>query len=143
MRDIVYDGYVNGRTTTDMVKDIRRVYGVSRYRARFIARDQIAKLNGEIQRAQQKDAGIREYIWSSSEDERVRNCHRVLNGNKFSWDDPPEMWYETKKGIVYTGRHCHPGQDFQCRCAGRPVFSMETLNLPVDEDVLQMPVRIT
>ena len=134
MRDIVYDGYVNGRTTTDMMKDIRRVYAVNRRRAMFIARDQIAKLNGEIQRAQQTDAGIKEYIWSTVEDERVRKSHRELNGRKFSWNNPPEN---------SDGRRCHPGQDFNCRCIGRPVFSRDRLNLPVDEDALKMSVTIT
>lgn len=143
MRDIVYDGYVSGKSTTDMVKEIRRVYSVDKRRAQFIAIDQIAKLNAAVQRAQQMDAGIEEYIWSTVEDERVRNCHKALNGTKHSWNDPPEMWYATKKGIVYTGRHCHPGQDFRCRCIGRPVFRRETLDLPVDEDALRMSVSIT
>ena len=143
MRDIVYDGFVSGKSTSEMMKDIRRVYGVNKRRAQFIAIDQIAKLNARIQRAQQQDAGIQEYIWSTVQDERVRNCHRALNGNKYSWDAPPEMWYTTKKGVVYTGRRCHPGEDFRCRCIGRPVFSRETLNLPVDEDALRMSVTIT
>ena len=133
MRDIVYDGYVYGRTTTEMMREIRRVYSVSKRRALFIARDQIAKLNGDIQRAQQQEAGIHEYIWSTVEDERVRKSHRELNGKKFSWDDPPES---------SDGRRCHPGQDFNCRCIGRPVFDRETLNLPVDEDAIRMTVTI-
>lgn len=133
MRDIVYEGYVSGKTMTAMMKDIRRVYGVSKRRALFIARDQIAKLNGRIQRAQQMDAGISEYIWSTSEDERVRKSHRELNGKKFSWDDPPEN---------SDGRKCHPGQDFQCRCIGRPVFKRDTLNLPIDEDALKMKITV-
>ena len=133
MRDIVYDGYVSGKTTTDMMKDIRRVYRVSKRRALFIARDQIAKLNGAIQRAQQMDAGIKEYIWSTVRDERVRKSHRELNGKKFSWDEPPEN---------SDGRKCHPGQDFRCRCIGRPVFERESLNLPVDEDALKMTVTV-
>ena len=133
MRDIVYDGFVNGKTTTEMMKDIRRVYGVNKRRAMFIARDQIAKLNGEIQRAQQMDAGIREYIWSTVEDERVRKSHRELNGKKFSWDEPPKN---------SDGRCCHPGQDFNCRCIGRPVFARDALNLPIDEDALKMVVSI-
>ena len=142
MRDIVYDGYVSGKSTTEMVREIRRVYSVDRRRAQFIAVDQIAKLNAAIQKAQQQDAGIEKYIWTTVEDERVRNCHRSLNGKQFSWDEPPEMWYETKRGIVYTGRHCHPGQDFRCRCIGRPVFNRETLDLPVDEDALRMTVTV-
>ena len=33
------------------------------------------------------------------------------------------------------GRSCHPGEDYQCRCIGRPVFNKNTLNLPVDDSV--------
>ena len=71
------------------MKEIRKVYGSSRRRAELIARDQTAKLNGQIQRAQQLDAGVTEYIWSTSGDERVRRSHRELNGRKFSWNDAP------------------------------------------------------
>ena len=130
MKDIVYDGFTNGKTTTRMVKEIQRAYGISRRRAELIARDQTAKLNGQIQKAQQQDAGITEYIWSDCGDERVRRSHRELNGKKFSWDDPPEN---------SDGRKCHPGQDFQCRCIGRPVFN-RNINLPVADDE---PAQIT
>ena len=126
MKDIVLEGFNRGRRTTDIAKDIQLAYGVSRKKARFIARDQTAKLNGQIQRAQQMDAGIMEYIWSDCGDERVRRSHRRLNGQKFSWEgEGPE---------TDNGRHCHPGQDFNCRCIGRPVFNRNTLNLPVKED---------
>lgn len=126
MRDIVNEGYNKGKTTTRMTRDIQAVYGVSKRRARFIARDQVAKLNGQIQKAQQEDAGITEYIWSSSGDERVRDSHRHLNGNKYQWADPPEN---------SDGRKCHPGQDYGCRCVGRPVFNQSTINLPLDDSV--------
>ena len=147
MRDIVYDGYVNGRTTTQMTKDIQRVYSVDKRRARFIARDQVAKLNSQITQAQQRDAGVEEYVWSTVEDERVRYCHRELNGQTFRWDEPPEMWTPIMKnkmvvGRAYTGRHCHPGEDFQCRCVAIPVFKREGMNLPVDEDALTMTITV-
>lgn len=132
MKDIVYDGFTNGKTTTRMVKEIQIVYGVSRRRAELIARDQTAKLNGHIQKAQQQDAGITEYIWSTTGDERVRRSHQELNGKKFSWDDPPEN---------SDGRKCHPGQDFQCRCIGRPVFN-RNINLPVaDNEPAQITIK--
>lgn len=124
MKDIVYEGYANGKTTTRMVEEIRRAYGMSRRRAELIARDQTAKLNGQIQKAQQQDAGITEYIWSTTGDERVRRSHQELNGKKFSWNDPPEN---------SDGRKCHPGQDYQCRCIGRPVFNLN-INLPTVDD---------
>ena len=134
MKDIVYDGFTNGRTTTQMIRDIQRVYGVSRRRARLIARDQTAKLNGQIQRAQQMDAGITEYIWMTTGDERVRSSHRKLNGKKFSWNDPPVV-------DERTGRRCHPGEDYQCRCIGRPVFKLETIDLPMEEEDPKITVK--
>ncbi len=124
MRDIVYDGFTQGKTTTRMVKEIKTVYGVSRRKAELIARDQTAKLNGQIQRAQQLDAGITEYEWRDCRDERVRKRHRELNGKRFSWYDPPVV-------DVKTGRKCHPGQDYQCRCRGKPIFDRNTITLPV------------
>ena len=126
MKDIVYDGFANGKTPTRMTKDIMRAYGVSKRRAQFIARDQIAKLNGQIQQAQQQDAGITEYVWSTCGDERVRESHRALNGKTFSWNEPP---------MNSDGRACHPGYDYGCRCIGRPVFKKEDLNLPVDDNM--------
>lgn len=126
MREIVYNGYISGKTTTRMLKEIQRAYKVSLKHARLIARDQTAKLNGQIQRHQQIDAGITEYIWCTCGDERVRESHRALNGKKFSWDNPP---------LNSDGRACHPGEDYQCRCTGRPVFNNSNLNLPIDDSV--------
>lgn len=126
MRNIVYDGFTDGKTTARITKDILAAYDIGKRHAEFIARDQTAKLNGQIQRAQQKDAGINQYIWSTVEDERVRQSHRELDGKKFSWDDAP---------VNSDGRKCHPGEDYGCRCIGRPVFDLGTLNLPVEEGV--------
>ena len=124
MQEIVYDGFTHGKTTTQMVKEIQRAYGVSRRRAELIARDQTAKLNSQIQQAQQMDAGITEYIWYTCMDARVRDRHQELHGKKFRWDDPPVVDEKS-------GRRCHPGQDYQCRCIARPVFNRSTLNFPI------------
>ena len=122
MRDIVLDGYRNGKTTTNIVKEILREYSMTRRHAQLIARDQIAKLNGEIAKKQQQDAGVEEYEWSDSRDERVRTRHHDLNGKRFRWDDPPVV-------DERTGRRCHPGGDYQCRCVALPVFDIDTLDL--------------
>lgn len=127
MKSIVEDGYKQGKSTTRMIKQIQNAYGTSKRHASLIARDQVAKLNSNIQKAQQQDAGITEYIWYTSGDSRVRNSHKRLNGKKFKWSDPPIV--DTK-----TGRRCHPGEDYQCRCIARPVFSKD-VNLPVDPKV--------
>ncbi len=82
---------------------------VSESRAELIARDQTLKLNGEINKARQTRAGVSEYVWSTSGDERVRPEHAALDGRTFSWDDP-------------VGGEAPPGTAFQCRCVAIPVI---------------------
>lgn len=132
MRDIILKGFARGETITSITKAIQEQYKLSRNKAKSLARDQLATLNSQITKLQQKDAGCTKYKWSTSRDSRVRDCHRELNGKIFSWDDPPEMWYETKKrGKVYTGRRCHPGEDYLCRCIAIPVFDYDTVDVPI------------
>lgn len=135
MNNIILEGYVKGKSTRNIQKDIQDRYNVNRGKARMLARDQVSSLNAQITQKQQKDAGCDRYRWSTSKDSRVRDCHAELDGKIISWDDPPEMWYETKSmGIVYTGRYCHPGEDYCCRCVAIPVFDIDTLNIPLAGD---------
>ncbi len=123
MQNIVLDGFRNGESTKSIIQKIQKVYGDSKSHARLIARDQIAKLNGELSKKQQEDAGVEEYEWSDSGDGRVRYSHKHLNGKRCKWSDPPIV-------DAKTGRRCHPGQDYQCRCVGLPVFDIDTIDLP-------------
>ncbi len=122
MKELVYDNYMEGKTATDIIKEIQKQYGMDKRHAMLIARDQTAKLNAAITQHQQEEAGIERYTWSTSGDKRVRDSHRKLDGRSFRWDDPPE----TEKG-----RKCHPGQDYQCRCCAIPIMDITTLDLPV------------
>ncbi|WP_313579941.1 phage head morphogenesis protein, partial [Lacrimispora sp.] len=131
MKEIVLEGYKNGRTTTSMMKQMQREYGISKSRSRLIARDQMAKLNGQIAKAQQQDAGIEEYIWWCVYDDRSRQTHKDLHKEPCRWDDPPE---------VAPGRYCHPGEDYQCRCIARPVFN-RNLSLPVADSDVKVTIR--
>lgn len=131
LKQKVYEDYMDGKPTTSIVKEMQKQYGMSKSHANLIARDQTAKLNSTITKAQHADAGIKKYKWSSCRDQRVRDCHKELNGKIFSWNAPPEMYYVTKKGVKrYTGRKCHPGEDYQCRCCAIPVFDLEELDIP-------------
>ena len=127
MEDIVINGFKGGSTVKSIMQDIQHTYGVSQSKARFLARDQMAKLNADISQQQQTDAGVEEYIWSSSGDGRVRDRHKELDGKKFKWSEPPIV---DKK----TGRRAHPGQDYQCRCVALPVFDIDTLDLPMSQE---------
>lgn len=121
MKDIVREGFLTGKRTKDITKEIQDTYHRTKRHAQLLARDQTAKLNGQLTEAQQRDAGVSEYVWSTCGDSRVRKSHHKLHGKRYSWNDPPE---------VTPGRHLHPGQDYQCRCRALPVFNLEGVELP-------------
>lgn len=97
-----------------IVEQLEQDYEITKRRADTIARDQTSKLNASFNEARQTQLGIRKYIWSTSQDERVRDSHADNEGKTFSWDDPPEE----------TG---HPGHDVNCRCVAIAVFELDEL----------------
>lgn len=126
MKNIVLEGYLEGKPSKTVIKEIQNSYSVDKRKACFIARDQLAKLNSNITQHQHRDAGVSKYRWSTSMDSRVREGHKSLNGKEFSWDEPPIV---DKKG-----RRCHPGEDYECRCVAIPVFDLDTIDLPILPD---------
>ena len=101
-------GFRAGLRHEEVAKEIRRETGVVKKRAKLIARDQIASINGELSRSRQTANGIRRFVWRTSGDERVRDEHQALEGQVFSWETgSPEGF---------------PGQPVNCRCYAEPVF---------------------
>ena len=133
MTNIINNGFYSGSSNTSIAKQIQEAYGIERRHAQFIARDQMAKLNGEITRQQQEDAGVKEYIWSDSGDVRVRDSHKIMHNKRCKWSDPTVYYDEHAKAWVDRTSEMvklHPMQDYQCRCCALPVFDLPGLNLP-------------
>ncbi|WP_033471127.1 minor capsid protein [Bordetella bronchiseptica] len=108
-----------GLLPREVAKQIEEEYDVTRRRARFIARDQTAKVNGELTKQRQIDAGYEFFSWMESDDERVRASHRKIaqadvgyGKGVYRWDDLPTN---------ERGEKIQPGSDYQCRCGSRPV----------------------
>ena len=102
-------GLQQGLRFTDIAKGIQESYGITHRRAKLIARDQTTKLNASLTKLRQQEVGVEEYIWQTSDDERVRPTHRANDGKTFQWSSPPPI----------TG---HPGNDINCRCVARPIL---------------------
>jgi SPP1 gp7 family putative phage head morphogenesis protein len=107
--EVVERGLQEGSRFTTVATEISKTFGIDARRARTIARDQTAKLNASLTRLRQEEIGVEEYVWKSSNDERVRPTHRANAGKTFRWDTPPPI----------TG---HPGHDVNCRCIASPVL---------------------
>jgi SPP1 gp7 family putative phage head morphogenesis protein len=102
------------KTVETLRRQIETRLDVVRSKADLLARDQVLKLNANITKERQTAAGITEYVWTTSNDERVREAHAELDGETFSWDDPPVT--------NDAGDRNHPGEDYQCRCIAFPVL---------------------
>lgn len=104
-----------GARVQTLARRIQAATGTGAGHARLLARDQTLKLYGQIQQARHQSAGVTEYVWRSSRDERVRLTHKALDGTRHRYADPPIV--DPK-----TGRRAHPGDDYQCRCTADPVL---------------------
>lgn len=89
-------------------------FGVASWDAERIARDQVGKFYGDLNRVRQTDLGIERFVWRTMEDNRVREEHEKLDGQTYEWADPPD------EGT--------PGEPVMCRCYAEPV--LEDLAVP-------------
>ena len=110
----VQTGMRAGVLPRSIAKELVEKFGVAERRAKFIARDQAAKVNGEITKQRQLDAGFEFFFWLDADDSRVRHRHRqIANADVgygkgvYRWDDLP---------LSDEGTPIQPGQDYRCRC---------------------------
>ena len=112
-----------GRRPSAIVAQLADQYGITERRAKMIARDQTAKVNGDLNRHRQVAAGFPYFEWDDSDDERVRPRHHEIatkvtayGRGIYRWDNPP---------LSDKGEPIIPGVDYNCRCVGRGVTQEE------------------
>lgn len=115
LRQRVQDAVGQGMRAEKLKQVLKVEYGIAANKAKFIARQETSLFTAQYRQIRYEDAGINEYQWSTSHDERVREDHKLLNGMIFRWDDPPI----TNR---ITGNKNNPGEDWGCRCVALPVI---------------------
>jgi len=133
IREIITRGVKQGKRHETIAQEIlngtdlqKGVFRKTKTRAKLIARDQVNKLNGQLQQLRQTDIGITRYIWQTSRDERVRSSHRAMDTRSCVWHNSSvyigsDNKHHSRSGIG--GVESHPGQPIQCRCNASPDFS--------------------
>lgn len=107
--EIVEDATVSGSRWETVAKRLTHAGLVTESRAALIARDQVGKLFGDINKQRQVNLGVTRYVWRTVRDNRVREEHEALDGDSIAWDSPPAEG--------------HPGDAVNCRCYADPDFS--------------------
>lgn len=112
---LVTDAINRGLTTEALQRQIQDTIGEPgsgvTWQAERIARDQVLSFNAEIRETRQRALGVREFVWRTSQDQRVRESHAELDGETFSYDDPP----------IVDGEPTLPGEAILCRCTAEAV----------------------
>ena len=113
---------LGGRSRQELRTFIMEQLDANMTRARFIARQETALLTVEYKKIQYTNAGVNKYQWVTVGDHLVRGYdpkdkadHKSLDGNEYSWDSPPSASHFS------TGKECHPGEDYNCRCQAKPI----------------------
>lgn len=108
-----------GNGLQDLVPALSKYEGQTHRRARNIALDQTRKAYNTINKARMQSSGFKRYEWLHSGGSNEPRPHHVeMNGNIYSFDDPPVI-------DPRTGERGIPGQAPFCRCTMRPIFDFE------------------
>ena len=112
-QELAYKSVMSGERAEDLADIIRKYYDISKTKARFIGSQENRLLTSSYRRAKYEDVGIDKFEWSTSDDVRVRDAHRMLDGKIFTYKD----------GAInpITGERIWCGSEFGCRCIDIPI----------------------
>jgi SPP1 gp7 family putative phage head morphogenesis protein len=113
----IHQAMAQGQRHESLIAGLQQRYGVTENRAKLIARDQVLKFNGSLNKLRQTKAGVTKFIWRTVEDERVRGAHDAFDGNTYDWNDPP--------GDGSPEEGTFPGTAINCRCWAQPIIEGE------------------
>lgn len=109
LREMVQKEVLGGKRAESIAKIVEKNYGVGKRKAQFLARQEAGLFMSHFKEIRYRDIGSTKYRWSTSNDERVRHDHAVLDNTIQLWSNPPIT-------NLKTGARNHPQQDFGCRC---------------------------
>lgn len=120
MRNTVGKLAIEGKSIKTIEDYLIKEFGSSQKKARFLARNESAIASTSYLAAKYKAEGFTHYKWITNIDGRERPLHHDLNGQIFSFDNPPIIDERTgEKGL--------PSQTYNCRCTLAPIANKEWL----------------
>lgn len=114
----VFLNNVNNFDQEAIFKQVETIDGISKRRAKTIARDQVQKAIGEYHATREQALGFEYYMWQTSKDEKVstgKGGHRQLEGRLYRYDTPTAV-------IDSYGNLGVPSQRVNCRCRRKAVI---------------------
>ena len=106
-----------GDSLATLFKQVKKDTGLKLKNGDLIARNELKAFNSELSKKRAENVGITKAIWRTAEDERVRSCHRFLEGKEFT----------VGKGLKCPdGRGpIEPGEEINCRCVAEYIVEFD------------------
>jgi hypothetical protein len=105
-----------------------RIPQLAESRVRLIARTETAKAETAFTQARAENLGLRYFQWATSEDQRVRRSHRLMDKVLVAWNDLPAP--EQLAGEKSTLGHYPAGGAQNCRCVSLPLVRLDEVAWP-------------
>ena len=117
-----------GRRASEIAQEITRLFPEkTKARAELIARTEVSKASTALTQTRSEMLGLGWYVWRTSEDQRVRDSHELMEGVVVAWRNPPSpeaLNHERNYGYY------HAGNTFNCRCYPEPLVEVEAIRWP-------------
>jgi SPP1 gp7 family putative phage head morphogenesis protein len=118
-----------GKRPAELERELRKIAPhLANSRIEMIARTSISGAETDMTRARAERIGVEWGVWETSNDQRVRPSHKIMDGVLVRWNDPPSP--EALIGQKSTLGRYLAGKCPNCRCAMLPLISLDEVKWP-------------
>jgi SPP1 gp7 family putative phage head morphogenesis protein len=115
LRKNVNELFLKGYRRSKLMEEIKNRYGVSKRKAKFLAKQEMNLLQASFTESRYIDAGVEKFQWTRTTAKKPDPYHKTLVGKVFSLNNKPIINEKT-------GERGLPKQRYGCSCDMRPVF---------------------
>lgn len=123
-----------GERSSDIAKEIIAFFPKhTKAKENLIARTESAKCKSALTQVRSENIGIYWAEWVSTDDQRTRPSHAIMNGVICNYKHPPSPEELAKKAGVYNGKiygRYFGGEIFNCRCFMEPIVDIDYIDFP-------------
>lgn len=117
-----------GRRAKDIAQEVKDNFPTEAAApVEVLVRTVIGVASTAFERARAEEIGVTWYTWETSQDQRVRASHAIMQDVMIAWTNPPSP--EELVGEESLGRY-HAGEGLACRCLPMPVIDLDSLEWP-------------
>ena len=117
---IVNNGVSSGARYSTIAKEMAGINKKLSNRIKTIATNEIQTINSQITLRRTESLGVDEGIFRTSKDEKVRQCHKELDGMRYKLSQG--AWSKTCQKYIVPGI-----TDINCRCSFSPIIELDKI----------------